>query len=175
MARLLVTITASAARRSPQKTGPKWSYYFPTCNCARPSSTHMDKSSTSQNRRSRRSNLWMAASLESDGVTVPVTLRNLSAEGALVDGDHGLSVGAEIVFHKNDLSVAGHVAWVDGRRAGLAFVVSLDPETVLRYVPVPAPLRIEVHKRPALRGRLSTEDRLAAERLYGRPMPSPGK
>lgn len=135
----------------------------------------MDESNSSQNRRSRRSNLWMAASLESDAATVPVTLRNLSAEGALVDGDHHLSPGDEIVFHKNDLSAAGRVAWVDGRRAGLAFFVSLDPETVLRYVPVPAPLRIEVHKRPALRGRLSREDRLAAERLYGRPLPSAGK
>ncbi len=135
----------------------------------------MDEGNPSQKRRSRRSNLWMAASLEIPGGTVPVTLRNLSAEGALIDGDHGLSPGDEIVFCKNDLAVAGRVAWVDGRKAGLAFVVSLDPETVLRYVPVPAPLRIEVHKRPALRGRLSTEDRLAAERLYGRPMPSPGK
>jgi hypothetical protein len=135
----------------------------------------MDESNSSQNRRSRRSNLWMAASLEIAGVTVPVTLRNLSAEGALIEGDHGLSPGDEIVFLKNDLSVAGRVAWVDGRRAGLAFSMSLDPETVLRYVPVPTPLRIEVHKRPALRCRLSVEDRLAAERLYGRPLPSAGK
>jgi hypothetical protein len=135
----------------------------------------MDESNSSQKRRSRRSNLWMAASLETPGDTVPVTLRNLSAEGALIDGDHGLSPGDEIVFRKNDLCVAGRVAWVDGRRAGLAFVVSLDPETVLRYVPVPVPLRIEIHKRPALRGRLSAEDRLAGERLYGRPMPPPGK
>ena len=135
----------------------------------------MDEGNPNQNRRSRRSNLLMAASLETAGTTVPVTLRNLSAEGALIDGDHGLSPGAEIVFHKNDLSVAGRVAWVDGSRAGLAFFMSLDPEGVLRYVPVPTPVRIEVHKRPALRGRLSAEDRLAAERLYGRPLPSAGK
>ena len=135
----------------------------------------MDEDNPNQNRRSRRSNLWMAASLETPGATVPVTLRNLSAEGALIEGDHGLSPGAQIVFRKNDLSVAGRVAWVDGRRAGLAFFMGLDPETVLRHIPPPMPLRIEVHKRPALRGRLSAEDRLAAERLYGRPLPSAGK
>ena len=132
----------------------------------------MDEGSTSQKRRSRRATLWMAASVERGGNAVPVTLRNLSADGALVDGDHGLSPGVEIVFRKNDLAVAARVAWVDGGRAGLAFFVSLDPETVLRHVPPFVPLRIEVHKRPALKGRLSAEDRLAAERLYGRPLPS---
>lgn len=132
----------------------------------------MDESNSSQNRRSHRSNLWMAASLESAAATVPVTLRNLSAEGALVDGDHGLSPGDEIVFRKNDLAVAGRVAWVDGSRAGLAFFVSLDPETVLRHVPVPTPRSEQACKRPGFRGRLSAEEKRFGATLWDRPLPS---
>ena len=44
----------------------------------------MDQSSNTQNRKVRRSNVLMAASLELSGTSLPVKLRNLSAEGALV-------------------------------------------------------------------------------------------
>jgi hypothetical protein len=132
----------------------------------------MDESSTSQNRRSRRSNLWMAASLEHAGGMTPVTLRNLSAEGALVEGDQGLAPGSEIVFHKKGLAVAGRVAWVDGRRAGIAFAMSLDPDTVLRHVPAPKPRSEMVHKRPGFRGNLSEQERRYGETLWDRPLPS---
>ena len=47
----------------------------------------MDESSNTQNRRSRRSHLLMTATLEVSGRAVKVKLRNLSAEGAQVEGD----------------------------------------------------------------------------------------
>lgn len=111
----------------------------------------MTASSASQNRRSPRSNLWMAAVLEHPGGSAAVILRNLSAQGALVEGDQALTVGDEVVFRKNDLAVAGRIAWIDGRRAGIAFAMSLDPDTVRRQVPVPRPIVPLVHKRPGLR------------------------
>ena len=46
----------------------------------------MDQSGTSQNRRSRRSNLLMTARLEVSGRAIDVKLRNLSTEGALIEG-----------------------------------------------------------------------------------------
>ena len=129
-----------------------------------------------QKRQSPRAKLLMAASLEHDGVMTPVTLRDLSAEGALVEGDLGLAPGGRIVFRKGELAVPGRVAWAAGRRAGLAFAVSLDPEAVLRHVPPPAPapppLDEEVYKRPGFRGRLSREERRQAEILWGQPLPS---
>lgn len=132
----------------------------------------MDESCNTQNRRSRRSNLWMAASLEhADGMT-PVTLRNLSAEGALVEGDHALVPGAEIIFRKKDLAVGGRIAWVDGRRAGIAFAMSLDPDTVLRHVPAPKPRCETVHKRPGFRGSLSEQERRFGQTLWDRPLPA---
>ena len=125
-----------------------------------------------QKRRSPRSNLLMAASLEYAGAMIAVRLRNLSADGALVEGDHGLSPGAEIVFHKNDLAVAGRVAWVAERRAGIAFAASLEPETVLRHVPAPKALQEEAYKkRPGFRGTMSAAERRLAEDLWGQPFP----
>lgn len=131
----------------------------------------MDEGS-GQKRRSPRAKLLMAASLEHGGRKLAVTLRDLSASGALVDGDHDLHSGAPVVLHKNDLAVAGRVAWVSGRRAGIAFSVTLDPETVLRNVPEPrARTEQAVKRRPGLRGRMSAEERRIAEDLWGGPLP----
>lgn len=114
----------------------------------------------------------MTAVVEHGGIAARVTLRNLSSDGALVEGDHGLSKGMEVLFRKNDLSVSGTVAWVEDRKAGIAFAMSLDPETVLRNVPTPTPLRALVHKRPGFRSRMSPEERCFGEVLWDRPLPS---
>ena len=56
----------------------------------------MDQSNNPQNRKTRRSNVLMSASLELSGTSLPVKLRNLSAEGALVEGDKLPVEGASI-------------------------------------------------------------------------------
>jgi hypothetical protein len=127
----------------------------------------MDNISPAKKRRSRRSMLLMAASVEHDAAVTPVTLRNLSADGALVEGNHRLAAHMRIVFHKNDLAVAGRVAWTAGRRCGLAFDTSLDPETVLRYVPEPRPSEVKVVKRPGFRGPMSAEERKMFDEIVG--------
>jgi hypothetical protein len=97
----------------------------------------MDESSTNQNRQSRRSNVLLAASIEAMGAVIPVKLRNLSVEGALIEGD-GLPVeGSEILFRRNDLSVCSRVAWVHGKQAGVAFREPIAQEDVLRNIPSP--------------------------------------
>ena len=112
----------------------------------------MDESSITQNRRSRRSNLLMAAALETAAGLVDVTLRNLSAEGALVEGDNIPETGEPVVFRKKDLVISGQVAWVNERRAGIAFDAKLEPETVLRHVPSPRNRIAQQFKRPRLSG-----------------------
>src|SRR5690349_6923552 len=99
----------------------------------------MDQSSNTQNRKVRRSNVLMAASLELSGTSLPVKLRNLSAEGALVEGDKLPVEGASIVFRKGDLSVPGRLAWAKTRHAGISFERKLDPDQLLRHVPAPRP------------------------------------
>ena len=133
----------------------------------------MDHGESGQNRRAPRSKLLMAASIEHDGSIVAVTLRDLSANGALVEGDHALEAGAPVVLRKNELAVAGKVAWAKGRRAGIAFATQLSAETVQRHLRppkacAPGPM---IKKRPGFRGRLTPEERRIAEQLWGGPLP----
>lgn len=124
----------------------------------------MDQSSISQNRRSRRSNVLLAASLEVCGTTLPVKLRNLSSDGALVQAE-GLPVeGSEVLFRRNDLSIPSRVAWVHGNHAGVAFRVELQPEVVLRNIPKPKPRMKPEFKRPGFTCReLTPEERRMVE------------
>lgn len=133
----------------------------------------MDESSTSQNRRSRRSNVLMAAYVEYAGASVPVKLRNLSSDGALVEGTTLPPVGTQVSFHKSELALSGHIAWEAGERAGIAFDQPLDPEMVLRHVPQPRPRQLQGHRRPRLRGQELTpgERKLAEDWIFGTPHP----
>lgn len=110
----------------------------------------MDESSPTQNRKSRRSNVLMSASLELSGTSLSVKLRNLSADGALVEGDKLPVEGASLLFRKGDLSVPGQVAWVNGRQAGVSFAQNLNPEQLLRHVPAPRPRVTPTFRRPGL-------------------------
>ena len=124
----------------------------------------MDESSMTQNRRSRRSNVLLAASIEAFGKLIPVKLRNLSTEGALIEGKNLPLEGAKVVFRRNELSVESHVAWVLGDQAGVAFARTIPPEDVLRNIPSPryrAPLKFG---RPGLAHReLTAEERQLAQ------------
>jgi hypothetical protein len=97
----------------------------------------MDSSTNCQNRKSPRSKVLLAATLEVSGRSCAVRLRNLSEVGALVEGD-GLPIeGTNVTFCRNELNAAGRVVWVDSRLAGIAFEQKLQPEQVLRHVPPP--------------------------------------
>jgi hypothetical protein len=133
----------------------------------------MDQSSNSQNRKTRRSNVLMAASLELSGTSLPVKLRNLSAEGALVEGDKLPVEGASILFRKGDLSVPGHIAWAKTRHAGISFSRKLEPEQVLRHIPAPKARVKPDFRRPGLKSSLSEEERRYGEQWLGRFYPTP--
>ncbi len=137
----------------------------------------MDESSQSQNRRSRRSNVLMAAFVECAGATVPVKLRNLSKDGALVEAGALPPVGTRVHFRKGELALSGHVAWEAGARAGIAFDNPLEPEAVLRHVPQPRPRQLVDHRRPRLRGQELTpgERKVAEDWIFGTPLPRIGE
>lgn len=125
----------------------------------------MDESSLTQNRRSRRSPVLLAATLGVAGTQHPVKLRNLSEEGALVEGERLPLEGTTTFFQRNDLRVKSRVAWVQGRFAGVAFARPLQKEEVLRNVPSPRPLPKSEFRRPGLACRpLTAEERLMVER-----------
>lgn len=133
----------------------------------------MDESTTSQNRRSRRSNVLMAASVEFDGAVTAVKLRNLSKDGALVEASGLPAIGSAVKFLKGELALSGTVAWERGDRAGIAFDHPLDPDSVLRHVPKPRPRATPDHRRPRLRGQELTpgERKIAQDWIFGTPNP----
>lgn len=110
----------------------------------------MDESSITQNRRSRRSPVLLAATLEIGGAPVAVKLRNLSAEGALVEGERLPLEGSTTIFRRKDLRVKSRVVWVHGCFAGVAFDQPLKREEVLRSVGKPRPAFKPDFRRPGL-------------------------
>ena len=132
----------------------------------------MDESEITQNRRTRRSHFLMAASIEADGVTVAVKLRNLSPEGALVEGDQLPAVGSSVIFRKKELNLPGHIAWVTAGRAGIAFDAKLDPDAVLRHVPRSRPLAKLDFRRPRIKASAMSpgERQIAQDWIWGDPL-----
>lgn len=125
----------------------------------------MDESGNPQNRRSRRSQLLMAATLEISGRALDVKLRNLSSDGARVEGDNLPIEGTDLLFRKGDLAVAGHVIWSKGRQAGISFAQELDPLEVLNHIPAPRPRMQGDYRRPGLTSReLTSSERYLGER-----------
>jgi len=116
------------------------------------------------NRKARRSNVLLAASIEASGSVVPVKLRNLSTEGALIEGN-GLPIeGSEVMFRRKELSVSSRVAWVHGKQAGVAFRTPIAPEDVLRNIPKPRYRAQMEFRRPPLAFRqMTAEERRLAE------------
>src|SRR5258708_37407993 len=99
----------------------------------------MDESSVTQNRRSRRSPVLLAATIEIAGLPVVVKLRNLSKDGALIEGDRLPPEGSATYFQRNELRLKSRVVSVQDKYAGDVFHTPLKPEEVLRQTPRPMP------------------------------------
>jgi hypothetical protein len=134
----------------------------------------MDNGAIFQNRKSRRSHVLMSATLETDAGSQPVSLRDLSSQGALVKAKPLPIAGTVVRFRKGELDLPARVAWVERDRAGIAFDAPLDPESVLRHVPRTAPRAgsNSDFRRPGLRCQMSEGERKLAEQwIFGRPNP----
>ncbi len=82
-----------------------------------------------QNRTETRSNVFLAATLHAGSRAVSVRIRNLSPNGALVDGSGLPTVGSKIRLVRGRLAVPGELAWQDGLQAGLTFSSRIDVES----------------------------------------------
>jgi hypothetical protein len=131
----------------------------------------MDQSLAAQNRRSSRSPVLLSAKLAVDGTIVPVILRNLSAEGALIEGAQLPPEGSATVFERNALRVLSRIVWVEGRFAGVAFDRQLGRDELLREVPAPKQKFESKFRRPGLASNpLSDAERRMIE-MWGTPLP----
>lgn len=117
----------------------------------------MDESSMITNRKSHRSPVLLAATVEAAGVPVAVKLRNLSENGALIEGERLPEEGSATWFERSDLRRKGRVVWVQGRYAGVAFEQPLEAEQVLRNIPKARPKAQQDFRRPGLACRPLTD------------------
>lgn len=68
-----------------------------------------------------RRNLFLAAAIESDAVSGPVRIRNLSGSGAMLEGAALPACGEQVVLRRPDLQIRGVVVWSAGSRCGVRF------------------------------------------------------
>ena len=118
----------------------------------------------------------MTATLEVSGRVIDVTLRNLSSDGAQVEGSQVPVEGTDLLFRKGDLALAGTIIWTKGKQAGIRFAEELDPATVLNHVPAPRPRKAGDFRRPAMVSpRLTDQERsLATIWITAGPAPTIG-
>jgi hypothetical protein len=90
-------------------------------------------------RRSRRDNVLLSASLDLPDRSQPVKLRNLSEDGALVEGAGLVEPNCYLLFRRNEIEVPARVVWVRGGFVGIAFERPLERKVVLRHVPASVP------------------------------------
>lgn len=135
----------------------------------------MDMSQSAHNRQSRRSPVFLTATLDDDGRQLSVILRNMSEHGALVEGDWLPDEGASVYFERKDIRVKARVVWVHERYAGLAFDRELQREELLRSVPQPRPAKPDIGtRRPGFASQPLTESERTILNLWMTQVPTLG-
>jgi len=84
--------------------------------------------------RAARTNLFIAAVLEIGTASLPVTVRNLSESGALIEGAALPPEGTHVRLVRGSLAAAGKVAWLRERRCGLRLT---DPVPIALWMAKP--------------------------------------
>lgn len=110
----------------------------------------MDDPPAKSNRRSARKPVLLTASVEVGGGPAPVKLRNLSEEGALIEGEQLPGAGVATWLKRGTLRIEGTIVWIEGNLAGLSFSRRLEAAEVLRHIPAPRAFPAPVHRRPGL-------------------------
>ena len=124
-------------------------------------------------RRSSRFRVIMSAKLVTTTDEHTVTLRDLSATGALAEGNRLPPVGKDVILTRGSLEAFARVVWTDGARCGLEFdepIPDRELLTHLNYLPErPAPT-IQPLRRPSLRSERLTAEELDMIREWAQPV-----
>lgn len=76
---------------------------------------------SANHRAQPRLGIFLSAVMLVEGAQVPVRIRNLSREGALVDVDCPPAAGTIVTLRRGELAIDGTIAWRQGDRCGLRF------------------------------------------------------
>src|SRR5574338_310335 len=117
----------------------------------------------SDERRSKRANVILTATVESGGVRTPVRIGNLSAHGAMIIADCLPPPEASVMFHCNGLAVQAWVTWIQAGRAGIQFAEPMNPDVLAKRAAVPQSMIVKDERevdfrRPGFRGNQMTEE-----------------
>jgi hypothetical protein len=119
-------------------------------------------------RRSDRSSVLLAATIECDGARLAVRVVNLSAHGALVQGDAVPGQDEAVTFRCSGLEVAGWMAWVKPPFAGINFDAPVHLPAIVQGAGTAAMVTRDTRRRdfrrPGFRGdQMSAEEREIVE------------
>lgn len=123
---------------------------------------------SSSRQRLPRAPVFLMVTIDGACRRIDAKLRNISAGGALVEGESLPPAGSRIVFRRKAIAAPGIVAWADGPFAGIRFDQPLEPQQVLRKIsrpPSPMP-RSESCRRPGFRESALTRGELEWARLW---------
>lgn len=103
---------------------------------------HQDSNTTpfANARVTVRTNMFLAASLDGDGVKIPVKIRNMSSEGAHIESPSVPDPGTTVRMVRGNLDVWATVAWALDGRCGLRL---LSPVSVSDWLKPPVNRRQE--------------------------------
>lgn len=72
-----------------------------------------------------RTHMFVAATLYSDIGSCPVHIRNMSLQGALIEGSALPELDAPVTLRRGDLAASARIVWLAGRKAGVAFCATV--------------------------------------------------
>ena len=87
---------------------------------------HAFDDATDPTPRAARTNLDLAATLVGEGSRLAVTVRNLSATGALIRAPVAIDESGAVCLLRGSLSATGMLAWSDGQNGGIRFDTPID-------------------------------------------------
>lgn len=94
----------------------------------------MDQTDGVEQRKRSRRKVLLSASLEFCDTIVPVRLRDLSVEGALVEGDNLPEVGCTVIFRRGQIWERAEIVWASEQAAGIQFANPIAETAVLRSI-----------------------------------------
>jgi hypothetical protein len=107
-----------------------------------------------ERRRADRVRLLLSARLVTSLDEYPVTLRDISLTGAMVEGARLPAAGVDVILKRGTFEIFSLIVWVDGRRAGLEFETPLAVQDLVaqftRTAWAPTPPKPVSMRRPSL-------------------------
>lgn len=96
-----------------------------------------------EGRRNPRTHFFVAAVLCSQAGSIPVHIRNMSQDGALVESKDLPRGSTPVVLKRGSLQIAGRIAWSADRKAGIAFAAKVRVADWMARQPAAHQVRVD--------------------------------